>query len=207
MKVGTDGVLLGAWAPTDGASRALDIGTGTGLIAIMLAQRGIPHITAVEIDPDACAEAIANVKHSPWSDKVRIVNADFLTYNPQQAYDLIVSNPPYFDETLESPDLRRAMARSQSSLPLDSLIARAASMLSAGGKMALILPYSQVNRLTYAAAINHLNVNHIIEVAHHQGRAPKRFMTLISRNVTSTYHQSLYIQSSEYSTLTKDFYL
>ena len=96
MKVGTDGVLLGAWAPADKAKRILDVGTGTGLIALQLAQRN-PHarITAIEIDAAAAGQATENVSHSPWADRVEIICHDFRDYQPENRFDLIVSNPPY----------------------------------------------------------------------------------------------------------------
>ncbi len=207
MKVGTDGVLLGAWAPVDGVRRALDVGAGTGLIALMLAQRGAEHVSAVEIDPDACAEASGNVERSPWVDKVCVKCVDFREFKAEKPYDLIVSNPPYNEESLESPDPRRAAARSQSALPLEALITHAAEMLAPMGKLALILPHSQLDRLIYAAAMNRLNVNTVVEVAHHRGRSPRRIMALLSRELTPIVKQSLYIQSAEFANLTKEFYL
>lgn len=207
MKVGTDGVLLGAWAPVDGVTHALDIGSGTGLIALMLAQRGVKHITGVEIEPAAAEEALNNVARSPWPDSISIVNADFRLFNPGRTYDLIVSNPPFFEETLNSPDPRRAAARSQSALPLDDMIEHAAHLLSPSGRMALILPYSQRERLIYTATVNHLYISREVAVAHHAGKAPKRLIALLSRTLTPALKSSLYIQSSEYTNLTRDFYL
>lgn len=100
MKVGTDGILLGAWAPVAGVKRILDIGTGSGLQALMLAQRTEEHVTidAVELDPQASRQASENAADSPWADRIRVECADVLTRAPEQTarYDLIVSNPPYF---------------------------------------------------------------------------------------------------------------
>ena len=105
MKVGTDGVLLGAWAPADKAKRILDVGTGTGLIALQLAQRN-PHarITAIEIDALQPDKPQKMISHSPWADRVEIICHDFRDYQPENRFDLIVSNPPYFIDALKCPD-------------------------------------------------------------------------------------------------------
>lgn len=207
MKVGTDGVLLGAWTPVDGATHALDVGSGTGLIALMLAQRGVKRITGVEIDPAAAEEARRNVARSPWPDSISIINTDFRQFTPGVTYDLIVSNPPFFEEALNSPDPRRAAARSQSALPLDDLIEHGAHLLSPDGSMALILPYSQRERVIYTATVNHLYLTEEVAVAHHSSKAPKRLIALLSKKLNPTVKSSLYIQSPEYIHLTKDFYL
>lgn len=207
MKVGTDGVLIGAWVPVDNVSNALDIGAGTGLIALMLAQRGVADVTALEIDPASAAEAELNVNRSPWCHNVRVANDDFLKYNPGRCYDLIVSNPPFFEETLHSPDPRRAAARSEASLPIDQLIGHASELLSSHGRLAIILPNSRRDALIYLAAINHLHINVEVAVAHREGKPPRRLMALMSRNLTPIIKQSLYINSLEFSELTKDFYL
>lgn len=207
MKVGTDGVLLGAWVPVDGVSTALDIGTGTGLIALMLAQRGVSDITALEIDSASAAEASLNIRRSIWSHQVKVINDDFLDFYPQHRYDLIVSNPPFFDESLLSPDPRRAMARSDSSLPLDRLIEHAADLLTDCGKLALILPYIRRDVLTYSAAMHYLHINIEVAVSHCEGKPARRVMALLSKQLAPTIKQSLYISSPEFSQLTKDFYL
>lgn len=120
MKVGTDGVLLGAWAPADKAKRILDVGTGTGLIALQLAQRN-PHarITAIEIDAAAAGQATENVSHSPWADRVEVICHDFRDYQPENRFDLIVSNPPYFIDALKCPDEQRCTARHAGNLNYD----------------------------------------------------------------------------------------
>ncbi len=123
MKVGTDGILLGAWAPVAGVKRILDIGTGSGLQALMLAQRTEEHVTidAVELDPQAARQASENAADSPWADRIRVECADVLTWASEQTarYDLIVSNPPYFTPGVEcgTPETRAGtlhrLARSQ----------------------------------------------------------------------------------------------
>ena len=104
MKVGTDGVLLGAWAETENSQKILDIGTGTGLIAIMLAQRySLSQITAIEIDEAAAAQAKMNIARSPWTKRIQVICNDFSLFRTESKYNLIVSNPPYFVNALNCP--------------------------------------------------------------------------------------------------------
>ncbi|MDO4780285.1 MAG: methyltransferase, partial [Bacteroides sp.] len=102
MKVGTDGVLLGSYVSLPSAGRVLDVGTGTGLVAMMIAQRGTSNlkIDAIEIDKDASEQAAENIGKTAWSNRIRVINSDFTEFCPQQKYDLIVSNPPYFENSL-----------------------------------------------------------------------------------------------------------
>ena len=112
MKVGTDGVLLGAWANVESAKHILDVGTGTGLIALMLAQRTVQaDVTAIEIDSMAAIQARENIAHSPWKNRITLFNCDFRYFHDDLKYDLIVSNPPYFVNALKCLDKQRNMAR------------------------------------------------------------------------------------------------
>lgn len=142
MKVGTDSVLLGAWVNTNGASTILDVGTGTGLIALMLAQRtgGKAQIDAVEIDKDAAADATDNFITSPWTGNLKIHNIDLQHFNPPYPYDLIVSNPPYFSRALKSPEHKRNMVRHSDNLSHQELLVFARDWLTPAGRLALILP-------------------------------------------------------------------
>ena len=112
MKVGTDGVLLGAWASLENAATVLDIGTGAGLIALMAAQRNpVARIAAVELDADAACQAAENVQASPWSSRVEVICADAKAYEPGMRFDAIVSNPPYFASSLKSPEAFSELAK------------------------------------------------------------------------------------------------
>ena len=114
MKVGTDGVLLGAWTSVQGAHSILDVGTGTGLVALMLAQRSLPNtnIVALEIDEAAARQAKENIVRSPWKKQIEVVQADFRKYQSPEKFDVIVSNPPYFVDSLGCPDqIGRASCR------------------------------------------------------------------------------------------------
>ena len=133
MKVGTDGCLLGAWAGVSGARRIADVGTGSGLVALMLAQRNTDaRIDALDIDRDACLQAAENVSASPFAARIRVLRTDFRMYAAMAppAYDLIVSNPPYFDESLKCPDAGRRMARHSDTLPMGELLSVAAALLT-----------------------------------------------------------------------------
>ncbi|EOV8087185.1 MULTISPECIES: tRNA(1)(Val) (adenine(37)-N(6))-methyltransferase TrmN [Providencia] len=144
MKVGTDGVLLGAWAPVEGIQSALDIGSGSGLIALMLAQRNvILRVDAVELDSSAASQAQENFIESPWVDRLQVINQDIVSYSQSSAaqYDLIVSNPPYFEPAVACRDEKRDQARYTSTLTHDVLLESAKACLAAHGLFCLVLPY------------------------------------------------------------------
>ena len=138
MKVGTDGVLLGAWAEVrPGDRRMLDVGTGTGLIALMLAQRSAARITAVDVDAECATQAAENFAASPWADRLDAVAVAVQRYDPVERFDLIVSNPPYYVDSLLSPDEGRNTA--------------VVRLLAPGGRFALVLPPVEMQRFRSAA--------------------------------------------------------
>ena len=120
-KVGTDSVLLGSWVDCANAQRVLDIGSGSGVISLMIAQRSRAHIDGVEIDTAAASQSKQNVRHSPWSDRIFIHEQRIQDFKPLQPYDLIVTNPPYFLNSLREPDASRTLSRHTDSLSLDTL--------------------------------------------------------------------------------------
>lgn len=141
MKVGTDGVLLGAWVPVQNTKRILDVGTGSGLISLQLAQRNPKAlITSIEIDPAAAAQAQENIQSSPWNDRMEIICCDFRNYNPEHKFDLIVSNPPYFVDALKCPDNQRCTARHTSDLNYELLFGHSTHILSEQGIIGIIIP-------------------------------------------------------------------
>ena len=144
MKVGTDGTLLGAWAHVPEISRKvriLDIGTGTGLIAMMMAQRFTEsQITGIDIDPEAVAQARMNVELSPFSSQISILQADVRTFQTEEAFDAIISNPPYFVDSLTCPDNQRTTARHAISLLYSELMKAAFRLLSPEGTFSMVLP-------------------------------------------------------------------
>ena len=178
MKVGTDGVLLGAWAEAPAtASRALDVGTGTGLIALMLAQR-FPALTieGLDIDEGAVEQASENFHASPWADRLSARTGDFIlssTTLSDNYYDLIVCNPPFFSGG-KGMDARREQARQSSALPLPSLIERAAQLLRKGGTLALVLPQEQASAAILQAAMHQLLLTRRTDVRTTPAKPPAR---------------------------------
>jgi len=159
MKTGTDGTLLGAWANVDACRNILDVGTGTGLIALMLAQRNKKaQIDGIDIDPDACLQASENVSSSPFAEQIRIHCVSFQTFAEKinQRYDLIISNPPYFIQSLKSPESKRNMARHDENLSYKELIKLSRPLLAPDGRLALILPFQQKNDVMELANANQL---------------------------------------------------
>lgn len=150
MKIGTDGVLLGAWAPIDNNPFSiLDIGTGTGIIALMLAQRsGATQIDALEIDEDAYEQATDNFENSPWNDRLFCFHAalDEFVEEPEDEYDLIISNPPFYTEDYKSDNEQRDLARFSDAMPFEELIEAADLLLSENGIFSVIIPFKEEER-------------------------------------------------------------
>lgn len=214
MKVGTDGALLGAWADVSGASRILDVGTGTGLVALMLAQRRPEALlTAVEIDSAAAAQAAENVSRSPWPDRIRVVCADFASFESDDRFDLVVSNPPYFVESLSCPDPRRACARHAASLTYATLLTRAASLLAPGGRLALVLPADVWPQVESIARCCRLYARCLVRVQTTWKAVPKRVLVSLEREEGACASSVLTIEcaprvySPAFTALLKDFYL
>ena len=153
MKVGTDGVLLGAWCPIDNNPfSVLDIGAGTGILALMLAQRSsAQQIDAIEIDEDAFELCVENFENSPWSDRLYCYHAglDEFMEEPEDEYDLIVSNPPFYSEDYKTENEQRDLARFQDALPFEDLVEAASILLSEHGILSVIIPFKEEERLRY----------------------------------------------------------
>lgn len=221
MKVGTDGVLLGAWCSVQPElRRALDIGTGTGVIALMLAQRGDAYgleVDAVEIDPDAARQAGENFAASPWTGNLYIYNAPVQEFAKESAgkYDLIVSNPPYFIDSLLPPDAGRAAARHTGCLTHTELIAAVSIMLAPGGTASFVLPYEQAAPFISLAAGESLYPVRRTDVQTTPRVAPKRVLLEFSdRPAGEIPVDTLVIEyggkdtfTEEYRNLTGEFYL
>jgi len=213
MKVGTDGVLLGAWADVSRARTILDIGTGTGIIALMLAQRsgGGARIDAIDIDQSAVDEARDNFGSSPWPEAFRAscVSLQEFSGKPENAalYDLIVSNPPFFVDSLKAPDQRRTTARHTDTLPPVDLIAASLKMLKPDGTLAVIYPAEEAMQFVAAAESSALFLTRMCKVSTAAGKAPKRILMELSRNATAPIFEELSLDSEEYRKLTSEFYL
>lgn len=178
MKVGTDGVLLGAWTPVEDAKKILDVGTGTGLIALMLAQRSSAIIDAVEIDELACEEAKFNFEQSAWSDRLHIYHSDFQLFAamPCEPYDLIVSNPPFFVNSLKTTNVALAVARHDHMLTFNQLIIGARKLLSNVGRLCVIIPFSSCVEFRESARLSGFYLRQQTIVIPKSGRVPKRVM-------------------------------
>jgi tRNA1Val (adenine37-N6)-methyltransferase len=160
MRVSTDSVLLGAWASHPAPARILDIGTGTGVLALMMAQRyPEAHIDAVELDPGSCKDALRNFTISPWKERIRLVHDDFRKWNIRtgERYDLILSNPPYFQDSLHPAGSSRRIARHQTDLNIGQLLSGAGRLLQSGGMFSMILPWKQGIESNIADAANGLH--------------------------------------------------
>ena len=146
FKVGTDGVLLGAYADIDGVGSILDIGSGTGLISIMLAQRCDAVITAIEPDHESFVQTCENVSRCEWQNRIKVVNTDLQNFNANQdKFDLIVTNPPYFSDSLKSPDPRKSTARHNDSLTTVEILKGVLKTLKDDGRLQLVMPYVEGN--------------------------------------------------------------
>ena len=215
MKVGTDGVLLGAWASVERARRILDIGTGTGLVALMLAQRSLPDakIVALEIDEAAAGQARENVARSPWQERIEVVQADFKKYQSSDKFDVIVSNPPYFVDSLECPDRQRAAARHNDSLTYEELLEGVNRLLAADGLFTVVIPTDVVDRVKAIASMNKLYAIRQLNVITKPGGIPKRTLIAFSFSNRECVVEELLTElarhqySEEYIALTREYYL
>lgn len=220
MKIGTDGVLLGAWAaPLSSGEEhftAIDIGAGSGLITLMLAQRfEKAHITALEIDPDACADAASNIAASPFAGRATVINDDFTHFASTSTarFDLIASNPPFFTNGQLAPDNARATARHQSALNYQSLIEFASRALRPDGVLAMVTPAEFEDRITASAELARLKVRKLCRVVTRDGRSHSRLLWQVSPTDGPQQISDLAIRNSdntfsdEYRALTRDFYL
>ena len=216
MKVGTDGVLLGAWADIEGKKSLLDVGTGTGLIALMMAQRNPDaKVMGVDVDEAAVEQARENRDRSPWAERITILNGDFCYPFVIEGYkfDAIVCNPPFFKEKVYAPDTQRDMARRAEALPLDVLMKNAANLLADDGSLSLILPFADVNDAVGEAAINGLYLKKRCDVVTTEGKTPKRALMEFSRvmlpaDISSiTIYDENHQYTDEFKRLTEPFYL
>lgn len=214
LKVGTDAVLLGAAMTVKPADRhLLDIGTGTGVIALMAAQR-CPEavIDAIEIDEASAEEAAANFRQSPWPDRLNALYIPLQGYQTAEKYDLIFSNPPYYDNSLTNPDERETTARHTGSLSHADICSFASEHLAPEGRLALVLPSESERQFLRSAASFGLFPFRLMRIKTTEKKAPKRIILELSRTRQAVVETTMTLQngpgrSDEYSSLTRDFYL
>jgi tRNA1Val (adenine37-N6)-methyltransferase len=218
MKIGTDGVLLGAWTPiSNNPQSILDIGTGTGVIALMLAQRSTAEqIDALEIDEEAYEQAMDNFENSPWSERLFCFHAalDEFVEEPEDEYDVIVSNPPFYSEDYKTEYNQRDLARFQDAMPFEDLIEAADLLLSENGIFSLIIPYKEEENFVALAKEYKLFPFKITRVKGTPTTDTKRSLLALSRNeILNFFIDELVIETArhiytpEYIKLTKEFYL
>ncbi len=224
MKVGTDGVLLGAWA--EGGRRILDIGTGTGVIALMMAQRfADATVTAIDIDAEACAQARENASMSPFANRVSVVHssvqsfaADFLEKCSQndslELFDSIVSNPPFFEQSLKNPDNRKATARHTDSLPFADLFKSVSHLLSDEGVFSVIIPVEKLESFSSNAYLSSFYISRQCMIKTTLKKPAKRCLLAFQKHLpTSVERTEFYLQNDDgtrsdwYRNLTGNFYL
>ena len=227
MKVGTDGVLLGAWCPIDNNPfSVLDIGAGTGILSLILAQRSnaehpslqgelAQQIDAIEIDEDAYEQCVENFESSPWGDRLFCFHAglDEFIDEPEDQYDIIISNPPYYSEDYKTGSEKRDLARFQDALPFEDLVEAAHLLLSENGIFAVIIPFKEEEKFITLAKDFELYPFKITRVKGTPTTEIKRSLLAFSKTQKQTHVDELIIETTrhqyteEYIDLTKDFYL
>ena len=217
MKIGTDGVLLGAWCPIDNHPFSiLDIGAGTGILSLLLAQRSnAEQIDAIEIDENAFEQCVENFESSPWGDRLFCFHTglDEFMEEPEDEYDIIISNPPFYTEDYKTDNEQRDLARFQDALPFEDLVQAAHLLLSENGIFAIIIPFKEEEK--FIALANHFEI-YPFKITRVKGTPTtkiKRSLLAFSRVKKETSIDELIIETErhqyteEYITLTKDFYL
>lgn len=217
MKVGVDSVLLGAWADTNHVRHILDIGCGTGLLALMLAQRiSGANIDAVEIDEASCLQAQQNVANSPWKERIHVFCDDFRNFAGKcdVRYDLLISNPPFFIASLKSIDAKRNLARHNDCLSHSDLLSGAKKLLADKGLLAIVLPSVEARMLIDAAASFDLFPKRILHIQSFPSKPAHRMLIELSKEYLIPQELILCVEqenrsdfTDEYKHLTKDFYL
>lgn len=217
MKIGTDGVLLGAWTNLkNNPFSILDIGAGTGVIALMLAQRSNAElIDAIEIDDSAYEQCVDNFEQSDWSDRLFCYHASLEEFVDEidDKYDVIVCNPPFYSEDYKTDDKQRDLARFQDAMPFEHLVESASKLLSENGTFSVVIPFKEETRFINIASKFNLHPNHILQVKGNPTSEIKRSLIAFSFLVSNTKTDTLIIETdrhqytNEYINLTKDFYL
>ena len=217
MKVGTDAVLLGAITEIGKPNNILEVGTGCGVIALMLAQRSTAFIHAIDIDAPSVEEANENFEKSPWRERLHakaIALQDF-TGQTHSKFDLIISNPPFFTNSLKNPNHSKARARHNDNLSFETLITQSAYLLNPHGKLSLIAPASEEQNLLAIASNNDLRPSQITYILPREDKPPNRIILELEKHKTSKKftHESISVRnkggeySSTYISMLKDFLL
>jgi len=214
MNVNTDGVLLGAWRDVSEAKRILDVGTGTGVIALMMAQKNaIAEIHAIDVDNDAYLQAKENFENSLWASRLTSFHSSLQEFNPGMKYDVIISNPPYFIDDLKTSSHRKNVAKHTVALTYEELLSGISRLLADNGRVLLVLPVFNLAVFRKIANEYRLFVTGLTEVTAVAGKAPYLLMLQLEQSEKDILNSSLTIQhavenfTEEYKMMTKDFYL
>ncbi len=216
MRVNTDGVLLGAWASLNGIKTVLDVGTGTGLISLMVAQRCDAVIIGVEIEKQAADEAIQNVQNSKWGNRITIQHCSFQQFAESTSghFDLIITNPPFFSNGIKNKNPQLSVARHNDQLPFNDLIGGSKKLLSENGILSVIMPSISAPQFIAASQQKALYLKRFTEVKPFPGKEPNRCLMefgkmqiILNKDQLSVFDESGTAYSKEFRLLAKDFYL
>ena len=218
MKVGTDGVILGAWATLpDKGAKLLDVGCGSGILSLIMAQRlqGKLYVDAIDIDEGAVKDSQNNFELSPWGNSLNAINGNFVSYSKEcdKKYDMVISNPPFFTEDTLSPDLKRSSARNTSSLSFEALFKGVSAVSKCNSIFAMITPADSYFNIAQIALLQGFYLRRLTWVVTIEGTEPKRVLTEWSRVQTQYTIDRIVVsenngyQSYQYKKLTEEFYL
>ncbi len=214
MKLGIDSMILGSWSDPVDSKNVLDIGAGTGVLSLMLAQRSNASIVAVEIDDQACIDARINFRNSPWFDRLDLVQTsiqDFAEIAKPDSFDLIICNPPYFEKSVKSTNSNRNLARHNDGLPDEVLLRLVQKLLLPGGRFALILPASRAIQFVSMAEKFRLYTQRLLSIRPRSGKSENRRIMEFCKQSGPCFEESLIVYEEMYYTkdyieLTRDYY-
>jgi tRNA1Val (adenine37-N6)-methyltransferase len=211
MKVCTDACLFGAWIASEirneKLERVLDIGAGTGLLSLMVAQQSHARIDAVEIDDNAYLQAVDNFQMSPWSSRMKVHHCAVQQYEPGLKYNLVISNPPFYEQSLRSPDSRKNMAMHSTHLDATDLLQSVKRLLAPAGRMALLIPYSNVSTIEKIINGNALFIEKKIAVQQTPKHSPFRCMYMLRDFYSAIEERKITVKDDEFIALLKSYYL
>lgn len=215
MKVGTDSVLLGAWIDFSVVTSVLDVGTGCGILALSAAQQSNADIIAIDIDENACRQAADNFKKSKWSNRLSCYHQSLEEFAKASIiFDLVISNPPYFSNSLKSPNSLRSIARHTDELPISQLVNSAYELLNHGGKFSLIIPVDQRGLLDYEVSKKEFYLSRQMYIIPKAGKSANRVMIEYKKGIADQLIENMLVirnkegsYTDEYIKLTRKFYL
>jgi len=207
MKTGTDAILLGVWTDVSDVKKALDIGSGSGIISLFIAARSEASITAIEIDSDSVIESNSNFESSRFNDRMRALKIDFESYSTStdSKFDLIVSNPPFFTDDLHSPDERKTRTRHTESLSFRQLCKGVSLILNTNGKFTVVLPYSQYEEFCSVARDNKLYIFKELLIFPRRGAEPNRINIEFRKYKSSSIEKEYFIIREENNKFTDQY--